>query len=266
MGTIGIDIRNPYTSEGSGMHVSSGPGDHHRVVGGDFAMDINMPGMEDAGKKALLDIVPTGDAREVRGVVVQGGTPEWFACASGNPNDGGWAIKLRLEARSDGGDWTPVGEFSVLHLEKIPAKLKPGVPVSPGDLLGVATGKFGGRCSGGPHLHCEAASEGRTIPRVDLNDPLSDASVLFSLSIGADESGFGPHPGALSEAARMATSLHAYYAAMKRSLPSRAVRAGIYQGLKLGAAAAYRGTIDQNSALLKALKSRAIAPRSVDEL
>jgi hypothetical protein len=55
------------------MHVSSDPMTHRPAVGGDFAMDVNMPGMMDAGEPAAFDVVPANEARSVRGVVVRGG-------------------------------------------------------------------------------------------------------------------------------------------------------------------------------------------------
>jgi hypothetical protein len=267
MTTLGIDIRNPYVSTRQTMHVSSDPLRHHRVAGGDFSIDINMPGRADAGKRVAFDVVPTGDARRVRGIVELGGSSPWIACASGDPNDGGWGIKLRLEARGATEDWQHIGTFSVLHLEDIPGELGPGATVEPGDSLGAATGRFGGRCSTGPHIHCEASSvDGATVPMARLGDPLSESSIVFSLAITSGHDDAGPEDAGLPEDALRAGSLSAYYRAMGRSLPSRAVRGRIYAAMGLGASARYRGTATQNTALLRALKERAIAPRAVDDV
>ena len=78
--TLEIDIRNPYGSLEKTMTVSSDPLTHHRVAGGDFAIDINMPGIQNAGEIAVFDIVPTCEAREARGVVLRGEGKTFLAC------------------------------------------------------------------------------------------------------------------------------------------------------------------------------------------
>lgn len=265
---LAVDIRNPYVATDVPMHVSSDPLTHHRVAGGDYAMDVNMPGLRDAGQPAAFDVVPTHDAREVRGLVLRGGGTSWVACRSGDPNDGGWAIQIGVQARAEGAEWETVGTFSVLHLEAIPDGLSPGAEVRVGDSLGVATGRFGGGCSSGPHLHCEASSEGgRTLAVVRLGAPLSESAVLFSITGAGDEDRPGPQlAGTLVEAALVAASLSAFYGAMGRSLPSKAARCEIYEALALGSAASYRASADQNGALLQALKQRGVAPIARSEI
>ena len=265
---LAVDIRNPYLATDIPMHVSSDPLTHHRVAGGDFSMDVNMPGLRDAGQPVAFDAVPTHDAREVRGLVLRGGGTSWVACRSGDPNNGGWAIQIGVQARAEGAEWQTVGTFSVLHLEAIPDSLHPGVEVRVGDSLGVATGRFGGGCSSGPHLHCEASSEGGcTIATVRLGAPLSECAVLFSIARARDDDRPGPElVGATVEAAQLASSLSVYYVAMGRSLPSKAVRCEIYEALALGPAASYRASADQNGALLQALKQRGVAPIARSEI
>jgi len=93
--------------------------------------------------------------------------------------------------------------------------------------------------------------------------------VLFSIGKAINDQP-GPersdHRSQLPEAARVATSLSEYYRAMGQTLPRVDNRSGIFAELRLGAAANYRGTADQNLSLLRALKEREIAPRSVADL
>ena len=268
--TLGIDIRNPYASLEKTMTVSSDPITHHRVAGGDFAIDINMPGIQNAGETAVFDIVATGNAREARGIVLRGEGKTFLACKSGDFDQGGCGVQIRLEARARAVDrWRAVGTYSLLHLEELLPGLKPGVEVKPGDQLGEASGRFGGECSSGPHLHLEAASKGRaTIPMVRFGDRLSESTVIFSVALVTGNDLPGPESAAssLSEAAFAARSLSEFYEAMGRTLPSLAVRGQIYDALGLGLAAAYRGAPDQNAGLLKALKARGIAPRSAADV
>lgn len=263
--TLKADVRNPYTETNIAMSLSSVPG-HHTVVDGEVAIDVNMPGMADAGKPVIFDVVPAGDTEEVRGVVDFGGGTSWFACTSANADDGGYAIRITVQGRRQGTDWLPIGTVAVLHLKDIPPDLRPGVALAPGDPLGVATDKFDSNgCSGGPHLHLEVASrDGLPFAHVtSVDEPISATSVLFSLTRVVDgESEPDRRPAPLP----LAQNLTQHYANHNLTLPGVAVRAEIYAALGLGPAADYRGTAEQNVALLAVLARRGIAPTSADGL
>ena len=268
--TLQANVRNPYTETVASMSLSSAPGAHHTVVGGDFSLDVNMLGTLDAGKPAIFDVAPAADTdtAEVRGGVDKGGGTSWVACASGDPNDGGFAIRITIEGRATGSsEWVPVGMVAVLHLKDIPPALRPGALVAPGDLLGVATDKFGGRCSGGPHLHVEAATQdGQTRPFVHrVGQRVEAGSVLFSLTRVLN--GTSPSsPSQPSSPTALPGSLSEHYAAHNLPLPPLSARATIYAALGLGQAAEYGGSVEQNVALLAVLARRGIAPVSADGL
>jgi len=264
--TLQANVRNPYTETVVPMSLSSAPGAHHTVVGGDFSLDVNMRGTLDAGKPAIFDVVPDADTKEVRGVVEKGGGTSWVACVSGDPDDGGFAIRITIEGRADSSsEWLPIGMVAVLHLKDIPAALKPGAIVAPGDLLGVATDQFGGRCSGGPHLHVEAATpDGQTRPLVNRVGEAVDANaVFFSLTrILAGTGGSSGSPAQPSNPLAMPANLKEHYAAHGLGLPPVFVRAPIYAALGLAPDGHYEGSVEQNVALLAVLSRRGIAPVS----
>lgn len=149
-----ISVLNPLLFDGQTLVTSSSLQGHHRPYLGACSCDLDIIDARTPGTHVRLNVAgPAGV--ELRGSVIEVG----LACRSGVLSDGGRKVKLAIQTRQPGGDWTDTHAW-VLYGHLDPLVVRVGDLVNPGDLIGAlgpnGPGEYDSSCARGSHIHVEA--------------------------------------------------------------------------------------------------------------
>ena len=153
--TARISILNPLEFAGETEVTSSSLQGHHTPFLGACSCDLDIRGASSPGTPVRFNVSgPPGV--ELRGVVRELG----LACVSRQLSDGGRTVKLAIERREAGGDWSGSGSW-VLYAHLDPVSVHLGDVVGVGGVVGAlgpsGGGEYHSSCATASHVHVEAA-------------------------------------------------------------------------------------------------------------